>query len=161
MNRLLLLLVGCMCAVGKVGASDKIEDYIYVFIWNSDGTNCVYKCADRPAIIPTKECLLLRVNGTEIQYPINEFRKFSFGKTEDFESGIQTPSTQAVYEITQNAVRISGLKNTVTARIYSADGKNVSSEKSSAGRVTLDISQLKAGVYVVKCGTENFKFLKK
>ena len=83
MNRLLLLLVGCMCAVGKVGASDKIEDYIYVFIWNSDGTNSVYKCAERPAIIPTKDCLLLRVNGTEIQYPINEFRKFSFGKAED------------------------------------------------------------------------------
>lgn len=161
MNRLLLLLVGCMCAVGKVGASDKIEDYIYVFIWNSDGTNSVYKCAERPAIIPTKDCLLLRVNGTEIQYPINEFRKFSFGKAEDVESGIQASSTQAVFEIAQNEICVYGLKEAKTANVYATDGKRMLSGKVSAGRVAFDVSKLKTGVYVVKCGNENFKFLKK
>ena len=161
MNKLLLLLMACICVVSKVCASDKIEDYTYVLIWNADGTNCAYKCADRPAIIPTKECLVLRVNGTEVQYPINEFRKFSFGKTDDFESGIQTPSTQAVFEVTQNEIRISGLKGTKTAHVYATDGKNMLSGKASSGQITLDVSKLKAGVYVVKCGTENFKFLKK
>ena len=161
MKRIYFFLMVCLLTIGKMFATDKVTDYTYLLIWNSDSTYNVYKCAERPVVIPTAECLLLRINGTEIQYPINEARKFTFGKTEDFESGVKNPEANALYEITPNMVRITGVKKAGSAGIFSTDGKCMMQGKSQEGEITFDITSLKSGVYVIKCGTENFKFLKK
>lgn len=161
MKKFLFLLMITFTVMANVYASDKVEDYTYVVIWNSDNTNNVYKCADRPTIYPTSENLVLRTNHTEVLYPITEARKFTFGKSEDYESGIKTAETHALYEITANMVRISGLKQSTAASIFSTDGKCMMQKKSSKGEISFNITGLRNGVYVVKCGTETFKFLKK
>ncbi len=148
--------------MGEVYASERIREYTYVVIWETDSTCNVYKSSDNPIIIPTADYLSLRVNGTEVQYPANKPFRITFSKTPDIDTAVEEVITKGMYEITQTQVSITGLDKTVkNASIYSVDGKQVLGAKTENGTVTLNISDFKAGIYVVKCGDVNFKFLKK
>lgn len=148
--------------MGRVYAADDVREYTYVVIWNADNSYNVYKCADRPMIFPSEGYLLLRVNDTEIQFPADQPRKFTFSKAEDIESGVSDVQSKGLFDVTQDKLNISGLKKGVkVAGIYSADGKQMMQGKTADGKVCLDVSGLKPGIYVVQCGDVKFKFLKK
>ena len=50
---------------------------------------------------------------------------------------------------------------TGTIDIFSTSGIKVNSTQATSGETTIDVSALPAGVYVVKCGKQSFKFNKK
>ncbi len=161
MKRILPAFLASALLCGGVYADD-VREYTYLMVWNSDSTYNTYKCADRPVVYCAEDYLQLKVNDTEVSYPANQALKFTFSKTEQAETGINTPSSEGLFDITQKNFVATGLAENVKAvSIYSVDGKRVMQKNTSGGSVAMDISMLKAGIYVVQCGSVNFKFLKK
>ncbi len=153
-------LLSLVCVAGTLSA-DEVKDYAYVVLWNADGTCNVYKCADRPMIIPEEENLRFLVNDTEILFPCTEVLKVTFSKTPEVDTAVEDVKQNTCFDLTQNHVKISGLDDTKTVSIYSSDGIRMLNAKPSDGEVSIDISHLKKGIYIVQCGKTNFKFLKK
>ncbi len=161
MKKFLFILVAYFMAIGKLYADDFWE-YAYVFAWSPDGKCTVYKCVDEPVLIPQEEGLAICVNGEEVQIIMDGVCKFTFSKTGDVDTVVPEVLSKGVCEVTKNTVTLTGIDGGVKmAGVYSTDGKHLLQGKVSDGSVSLNISGLKSGVYVVQCGSVNFKFLKK
>lgn len=159
-KNLLTFLLSLVCMTGAF-AVNEVTDYAYVVLWNADGTCNVYKCADRPMIIPEEENLRFLVNDTEVLFPCTEVLKITFSTTPEVDTAVEEVKQNACFDLTQNYVKVTGLDDAKMVSIYSSDGKRMLNAKPSNGEVTIDISHLKKGVYIVQCGKTNFKFLKK
>ena len=86
-----------------------------------------------------------------------------------FVSGDPTPVTDVtindrkpdnmIKHFVNNSLTLVGASGTID--IYNVSGKKVSSLQASVGETVIDVSQLAPGVYIVKCGKQSFKFIKK
>jgi hypothetical protein len=59
----------------------------------------------------------------------------------------------------ENELTLMGFRGTVT--VYTSGGQQVLRQSNTSGDLTLDVSSLSPGLYVVRAGTMCFKFLKK
>ena len=161
-KKLLLLLMVAVCSTGQaLGQSvwDNVERVTQVLVWSSDSTYTVYKCADNPTVYADETGLVLSVNGTQVVFPGNEVRKFTFA--DEASTGVENAVAKGTYEITQNLVKVDGLVAGTLVAIYDTGGRLVTQSKAVTGNVAIDISSLSHGVYVVKAGSTNFKFMKR
>ena len=158
-KKLLLTLFTMLLTAGQAWAQwEQQKRVTQVVVWNADQTYTVYKCADQPTINMQDDQMVLTVNDTQVYYPANEVRKFTF------DDGSLTPvertKKQATFDITQERIVVSDLGQG-SVNVYDANGRQMAAAKSEGGQATVNISQLRRGVYVVKAGNTNFKFLKR
>ena len=160
-KKLLLLLMVLIGSTGRLLAQswDSTAKITQVLVWNSDSTYTVYKCTDHPSVAVNETNLVITVNGTDVLFPANEVRKFTFA--EDGQTAIEDVTTQGTYEITQDAITVDNLKDGIVMTIYDTNGRLIAQSKSANGTVSVNISNLPNGVYIVKAGNTNFKFLKR
>ena len=162
-KKFLLLLMMIVCSTWQSLAQsswDGVAKFTQVLVWNTDGTFTAYKCADHPAVYPDSTGLVLKVNDTQVVFPLNEVRKFTFD--DDQLSDIEeTAQRNGTYEITQNYIKVDDLKAGTVVAIYDVNGKLAIQKQASDGSASIDISSLSHGVYVVKAGNTNFKFMKR
>ena len=160
-KKLLLLLMVLISSTGQLLAQswDSTAKITQVVVWNSDSTYTVYKCTDHPSVAVNETNLVITVNGTDVLFPANEVRKFTFD--DEQLTVIEDVTTQGTYEITQDAINVDNLKDGTILTIYDTNGRLIAQNKSANGTVSVNISNLPNGVYVVKAGNTNFKFLKR
>lgn len=161
MKKLLLFL--CLWLGMSVAARaqywDSVKKITQVLVWNADGTYAAYRCADHPVVKVVDREFILRVNGTEVIFPADEARKFTFD--DEQLTPVEGTTMQGSFDVTQDAVKADGLKPGTAVEVYDLNGRRVATAKAAAGSASVDISALSRGVYVVKAGSTNFKFMKR
>lgn len=94
-----------------------------------------------------------------------EVSKVHFVRTDNI-TGIDAPVMDEEENLTlqtpiSSQMQISGCGDAKIAEVYSTGGAKVAQAEVNAGAATLHVSDLAAGVYVVKVGKKSLKFVKK
>lgn len=100
-----------------------------------------------------------RLGGTALEQGL----KISFEEIEEQATGVETVKSRDIsFSTSSDIITIEGLKNASIARIYYSNGQ-VALKKALRGTETeqINISQLKAGVYILQIETQIFKLIKK
>ena len=137
---------------------EKERSVTTVVLWAEDGTSAEYKCSDRPVVRHDGNELVLTVNNTELR--ISDKQAASFTLKEDL-TGIEQLERKGVVEINQERVSLSDLRPGTDVMVYDTNGRKLLTTKAGEGQVQVNIGQLPHGIYVVKAGGINFKFLKR
>lgn len=95
--------------------------------------------------------------------------KVHFVRTDNIDSyitGIDAPAVEEEENLTlqtpiSSQMQLSGCGDAKVAEVYSTSGAKVAEAIVNAGAATLHVSNLAAGVYVVKVGKKSLKFVKK
>ena len=154
---LLCLTVGLPRMLAWEGPEMKIK---MVLVWNTDGTYVAYNCSHHPEMKTDSVNITLTVGDSiSVYYPLNEVRRLTFD--DEGLTPVEQVAKQGVVSINQQSVIISDLKAGTTVVVYDANGRMVAKSKSANGQANVNISRLPYGVYVVRAGNVNFKFLKR
>lgn len=134
-----------------------------VMVNRLDGTSVEYKFADTPVAYIDGENLKMTVTttGESVLYPFTEVKNLTF-KAE--KSGITNVGAEAAgpsFGLTDDTLEAGGLGAGVKVCVYDVAGAlRVQGECGPDGTVSLDISMLGKGVYVVNAGKHSFKFIR-
>ena len=137
------------------------------------------------AVIADEVKPVITVNGTEVEKAMSEITfsgnnviisyvdgtSASFAKTDEiiltFDGTTAVGSVEAAYEtfsyngIVDGQLKVSGLADGTKVQVYSASGLNVGAGVVADGSVSLNVSGLSSGVYVLRVGKNVIKFMKK
>lgn len=158
-KKLLLTLVALMGLALHVSAQwEKESSVTTVVLWAEDGTSAEYKCSDHPVVHHEGNELVLTVNKTEIR--ISDKEGVSFTIKEDL-TGVEQVERKGIVDINQESISLSEMKKGTVVSVYDTNGRQLLKTKTSEGQAKVNIGNLPHGVYVVKAGGINFKFLKR
>ena len=158
-KKLLLTLVALMGLALHVSAQwEKESSVTTVVLWAEDGTSAEYKCSDHPVVRHDGNELVLTVNKTEIR--ISDKEGVSFTIKEDL-TGVEQVERKGIVDINQESINLSELKKGTVITVYDTNGRQLIKTKTSEDQAQVNIGNLPHGVYVVKAGGINFKFLKR
>ena len=157
LSMILMLVLGTAQTWAQWEAETRISR---VLVWNNDGKYNVFKCSDHPEV--TVDSLFLSISvgaSTVLQFPADEVRKFTFD--DEQMTPVEQVNKQALFDILPDAILVSDLPKGSAVLVYDANGRLRSKAKVSDGQARVNTSALRRGVYVVKAGNTNFKFLKR
>ena len=158
-KRLLMTIVALMGLCLQISAQwEKERSVTTVVLWADDGTSAEYKCSDRPVVRHDGNELVLTVNNTELR--ISDKQATTFTIKEDL-TGVEQVERKGIVDINQESINLSELKKGTVITVYDTNGRQLLKTKTSEGQVKVNIGNLPHGVYVVKAGGINFKFLKR
>jgi len=129
-------------------------------VWQKDGSKVYYDLEDQPRTTFTKEDLIITTKNETVNFPLSKMMRYTY---EGGSVGIENVQAKEII-ITHRADNIiaTGLPSGKTLCVYSVDGKLLVSKRSDgSARLTLSLSQLPLGVYVVKAEEVTYKFIKR
>jgi len=155
------MLFALLTCIGQVSAQwERYARITQVLIWNADGTYAAYKCSEQPTVMTDSLQLMITFNdGTLLTFPSTEVRKFTFDDAQL--TPVEQLAKQATFDINQQAISVTDLKAGAAVMVYDSNGRLMAKAKAKDGKARVNISNLRRGVYVVKAGSNNFKFLKR
>lgn len=141
-------------------------DYAYTLVLNrADGTKSNFLFSDIPiATIEGDDLNILEnITGISVIVPIADIVNFTFEK-ELIPDGVENVSLEAArvsFALTRESLDVKGLSESTEVLIFDAKGALcVKGSSDSNGAITLDISSLDKGVFLVKAGNNSFKFIR-
>lgn len=129
-------------------------------IWQKDGTKVSYDLDEQPKTTFTAEDLVITTATATISYPLTKIQRYTY---EGGALGVQDIKADgiSISHVGDNVI-VKGLKNGKFVTIYSIDGTQQLAKRSDgSARMTLSLSSLPAGVYVIKADEITYKFLKR
>lgn len=128
-------------------------------IWQKDGSKVYYNLDESPKTTFTPEELVMTTSTAVIKYPLANILRYTY-ETEATNIGeMKSPNIG----IKQNGdeLIVVGLPLGKSITVFSADGKQLMSKRSDgSNRLTLSLSGLPAGVYVIKAENMTYKLMK-
>ena len=153
-----------LAAVWATAFGASAVDYTHTLIINkTDGTKVEYKFADVPVATLEGDDLKIELLTTSenVLYPIADIVNFTFEKELSGVDNISSDEGRGSFGITREALDVSGLASDTEISIYNAAGMLcVKAVCGDNGTVSVDISTLDKGVYVVNAGNNIFKFIR-
>lgn len=139
-------------------------DYIHTLIVNkTDGTKVEYKFENVPVATIEGDDLKIELLTTSesVLYPIADIVNFTFEKELSGVDNISSDEARVSFGITRESLEASGLASGAELSVYNAAGMLcVKAVCGDNGSVSVDISTLDKGVYVVNAGNNTFKFIR-
>lgn len=129
-------------------------------IWQKDGSRVSYNLDEQPKTTFTTDDLVITTTTRTVNYPLSKIRRYTYegGTLSVYDVEVQGISiTQHQDEIT-----VKGLPVGKSALVYAIDGKQLLSKRSDgSSNLTLSLSSLANGVYVIKAEEVTYKFTKR
>lgn len=124
-----------------------------------NGEKASFAFADSPTLRFVGDSLVVNTHMYEIKYAADKVQRYTFGTSET--EGISQPAIDGKVVNGDNLTLNLGEAG-ATAIVYAADGMAVaSSTANEQGTATISLSDLPAGVYIVKSGETSTKILKR
>lgn len=141
----------------SIMADEKIN---YLYVWAKDRSNIAYALNDNPKISFLDDCLLITVNGMDINYPIEELDYFEYGTSP---TGIKNLETESeLMSIEGEALLFPKLKANSVISIYALDGAQILMKRiTMEGEYMFPLSNLNAGIYMVNVNGITYKIVKR
>ncbi len=159
--RKILLSLAALLIVGAAWAQEEQAPVQKLNVWKMDGTQIQFLLTDEPVTTFENGNLVITSNQGVYSYPLAQMKKYTH---EGLPEGIDVPTVApGTIMVRQNneMMLIDGLPDNVVVEVYSADGKLILSQRSTAGQSTLlNLANQPQGTYVVNVGKTSFKFVK-
>ena len=139
----------------------------YLVLTETNGTKTEFALNSYPVITIEANDLVITCEGKKLSTALTGVQDYHFIEKKVTTSISSVPANDpkgetATPSFSFNNAEVSGLKAGVRVAIYNLNGTQISSVTADGeGRVTLDLSSLPKGVYILRTPTKSFKFMNK
>ena len=135
-----------------------------VAVYQQSGEVTLFAFADKPELSYSATDLIIKTNGTSVQYPINRLKKVSFEKADigetvdDIEDLEKEPET---FSFRDGQIVIEGGIPNSKVNIYTVQGSLAMQYRlDGSGNAVIPTDSLREFVYILQNGNVTFKFVK-
>ncbi len=129
-------------------------------IWQKNGTKVSFDLDEQPKTTFTTEDLVITTATATISYPLGKIQRYTYESGEVNVRDVKSKGI-CIWHDGDNII-IKGLPKGKSVTVYSIDGKQLLTKPSAGSeRLTLSLSDLPAGAYVVKADEITYKFSKR
>ena len=127
-----------------------------------DGTKSYYDLHEEPVTTFENGQLVLTTSKTTAYFKLSEIVRYTFEGAYDEIGKAKVRAGETVYRQGKDAMSFEGLPKGTVVELYTADGRQLSSQKTS-GDTSTEVSLVgqPAGTYYVKIGDSQYKFEKR
>ena len=129
-------------------------------IWQKDGSKVSYNLDEQPKTTFTTEDLVITTATSTISYPLAKIQRYTY---EGAQLSVRDVKSQGI-SISHDGdlIIVKGLASGKNVTVYSMDGVQLLSKLSDGTeQLTLSLSSLPLGAYVIKADEITYKFLKR
>ena len=132
----------------------------YVKVSDKDGKDTYFALSERPTVTFTSDHLILTAGSQRVEYPLTDFRAFTFANQPTGIGSLDVEGNNAVFTF-GNSLKGEGLKAGSQVAVYTINGQLVGRAiVSQSGSVEIPLDG-QTGVFVVKSLSKTFKFIRK
>lgn len=131
-----------------------------LIIWQKDGSKVSYNLDEQPKTTFTSEELVITTATSIISYPLAKIQRYTY---EGAQLSVRDVKSQGI-SISHDGdlIIVKGLASGKNVTVYSMDGVQLLSKLSDGTeQLTLSLSSLPLGAYVIKADEITYKFLKR
>ncbi len=126
----------------------------------TSGERMEYLLSDLPRIVYSDAKVVLTTNKTVVNFNPQEVKKIYLGESTTDISDVKGPD--GTLKMQDNMLSLSGYTANEAVVLYTIDGRQLWQEHVDAqGRLTISLSQLPAGIYIIKTNNQSVKITKK
>lgn len=126
-----------------------------------DGSLQTFLIASKPSLTIVDGTLFIKSGQTEFSCQLGQVDYYDFPSDID-PTKVETIDSQATIQMNGDCICFSGLNGNAKVAVYTADGKKIRNITTDGqGNVTIDISSLPQGIYVINVGNYSTKVIKK
>lgn len=153
-----LILITCLMAL-TISAWAQLAPRLVV--WLKSGEKVYYNLSELPETSFEGGQLIIKTQTVTVPYLLENVQRYTY---EGAGTGIDLQPSERSVNVTKdgNEVTLRNLEDGSVVSLYAANGVLLE-QRTAEGRrpITVSIAQRAAGVYIVKCGTETIKLLKR
>ena len=130
-------------------------------VWKKDKSTVLFALAEKPVTTFSGNKLIIKTSTATVEYPLADILRYTY---EGVETGIETIESDNSVLVKQedNKLSLRNLKAGEEVRLYSSSGRLLDILKSNGtDAVTISIASRPQGMYIVKCGNETIKLMKR
>ena len=152
-------IITLMLALFTVGAW--AQETQRLVVWQKSGEKVYYELADLPETTFEDGLLIISTLHTSVQYQLENIVRYTY---EGVRTGFDLMPNEHAVSISRegDGVVYRGLKDGTTVGVYGSNGMLIQCLTAHEGQpLVVSVGQRPAGVYIVKCGSETIKLLRK
>lgn len=134
----------------------------HLVVWQKSGEKVYYDIAKQPETTFKNGYLVIKcTNQSAVYYQLSNILRYTY---EGVNTAIDLMPNERSVSISHegDAVTITNLPEGSAIQVYAANGVLLETLKAQSGQpLTLSVSQRPSGVYLVKCGSETIKLMKR
>ena len=136
------------------------EEQLSLVITRTDGTTTVFALDEQPVTSFTRDDLVITTATDSYSYPLTSISRFTYENTP---AGVDKVTRSGITVAQRGGfLVVSGLPAGQTVALYGVDGRQqAAAQASGTAPVSIALSHLPGGMYVVKTDSATFKILKK
>ena len=140
------------------GSQPKFETLV---LWHANGKTTGIALSKKPVIQFVADKVLVQGKGINFEYTSNDILKFTY-KKEDVVNDIDAPQNEVNYFRDDEHIVFNGIKSTDEVALYKLNGSRipVKLNYSEANKVTLSLSGMPSGIYILKVNDRTTKITK-
>ena len=130
-------------------------------VWKKDKSTVLFALAEKPVTTFSDNKLVIKTSSATIEYPLADIQRYTY---EGVETGIESIESDNSVLVKQEKDKLSlrNLKAGEEVRLYNASGRLLDILKSNGtDAVIISIASRPQGMYIVKCGSETIKLMKR
>lgn len=151
-------------AISSVFCASAADRYAYSLSVNQkDGTKVEFKFEEEPVatIEGTDLKITLYDDMRSVLFPITEVENLTINRSNPTGVNSIADENKVCFGLKREALDVEGLVAGVDVDIYASDGRHVAHAVCDAdGAVSIDITSLGSGIFVVKAAKQSFKFIR-
>lgn len=131
-----------------------------LIIWQKDGSKVSYNLDEQPKTTFTTEYLVITTTTKTINYPLSQILRYTYEGGSLSVHNIEVKGISVTQK--EDEIIVDGLPAGKSATIFAVDGKQLLSKRSDgSNHITLSLSKLPSGVYIVKAEAVTYKITKR
>lgn len=137
------------------------EEKTMLVVWSKDSTKVAYALDEEPKIRFTATDLVIAVQDTEVNYPLEDMLRFTYGDASETNI-LDIHAEKSIFLLDGNSLLFPSLGEGATVSLHALDGTLVFTKTvSTAGDYAFPLSALSSGVYMVNVNGVTYKIVKR
>jgi hypothetical protein len=132
-----------------------------LIIWSKTGDSVAYALAEEPKLTFAETDLVITTESVEVSYPLDDIKRLTY-EASDYSAIRDIETDKISFSVNGELLVFPSLKANSTVSLYLLNGTSLFRKTvQAAGEYSFQISNLNAGVYIVKVNGITYKFVKK
>ena len=129
-------------------------------VWKKDKSTVLFALAEKPVTTFSNNMLVIKTSSTTVEYPLADVLRYTYIGVETGIENIESDNSVLVKQ-EDNKLSLDNLTAGTEVRLYNSSGQLLDIQKSDGKTVTISIASRPQGMYIVKCGSETIKLMKR
>ncbi len=130
-------------------------------VWKKDKSTVLFALAEKPVTTFSDNKLVIKTSNATVEYPLADVLRYTYIGVETGIENIESDNSVLVKQ-EDNKLSLDNLTAGTEVRLYNSSGRLLDILKSNGtDAVTISIASRPQGMYIVKCGNETIKLMKR